>query len=80
MDLSSTAVALTRDLIRRPSVTPADAGALDVLEQRLKAAGFTTHRLPFTEAGTMAMQLARTPRGWKIAALLCTAPVHAPHR
>ena len=38
MDLSSTAVALTRDLIRRPSVTPADAGALDVLEQRLRVA------------------------------------------
>jgi succinyl-diaminopimelate desuccinylase len=52
MDRSSTAVELTRDLIRRPSVTPADAGALDVLEQRLKAAGFATHRLPFTEAGT----------------------------
>jgi succinyl-diaminopimelate desuccinylase len=52
MENPSPAVALTRDLIRRPSVTPADAGALDVLEQRLKEAGFATHRLPFAEAGT----------------------------
>ena len=49
---TSASVALTRDLIRRPSVTPADAGALDILQKRLEAAGFTTHRLPFSEPGT----------------------------
>ncbi|MCI4680640.1 succinyl-diaminopimelate desuccinylase [Rhodoblastus acidophilus] len=49
---TSPGVALTRDLIRRPSVTPADAGALDILQARLDAAGFTTHRLPFSEPGT----------------------------
>jgi succinyl-diaminopimelate desuccinylase len=49
---TSPSVALTRDLIRRPSVTPADAGALDILQARLDAAGFKTHRLPFSEAGT----------------------------
>ncbi|MCE2517348.1 MAG: succinyl-diaminopimelate desuccinylase [Alphaproteobacteria bacterium] len=38
---------LTRDLIRCPSVTPAEGGALDLLEERLTAAGFTCHRLPF---------------------------------
>lgn len=48
----SPAVSLTRDLIRCPSVTPQDAGALDVVEKALKAAGFETHRLPFTETGT----------------------------
>jgi succinyl-diaminopimelate desuccinylase len=48
----SPAVALTRDLIRCPSVTPADAGALGVLETALKDAGFETHRLVFTEPGT----------------------------
>jgi succinyl-diaminopimelate desuccinylase len=48
----SPAVSLTRDLIRCPSVTPVDAGALDVVERTLKAAGFETHRLPFTQAGT----------------------------
>jgi len=41
------ALALAQALIRRPSVTPKDAGALDVLEAVLKELGFTTHRLPF---------------------------------
>ncbi len=40
-------VELTRALIRRPSVTPADAGALDVLQEALDGLGFTCHRLPF---------------------------------
>ncbi|MFM9973264.1 MAG: succinyl-diaminopimelate desuccinylase [Beijerinckiaceae bacterium] len=48
----SDVLSLTRDLIRCPSVTPAEAGALDCLEKRLKAAGFTTHRPVFSEAGT----------------------------
>ncbi|MCP3474013.1 succinyl-diaminopimelate desuccinylase [Bradyrhizobium sp. CCGUVB1N3] len=46
------AVSLTRDLVRCPSVTPADAGALGVLEDLLKAAGFTTDRVTFGEPGT----------------------------
>ena len=33
-------VALTADLVRCPSVTPADAGALDVLSTLLEDAGF----------------------------------------
>ncbi|MDX2102075.1 MAG: succinyl-diaminopimelate desuccinylase [Alphaproteobacteria bacterium] len=45
-------VALAQALIRCPSVTPADAGALDVLQTTLEALGFTCHRLPFSEAGT----------------------------
>src|SRR5471030_1315598 len=40
------ALALAQALIRRPSVTPQDAGALDVLEAVLKDIGFTTHRRP----------------------------------
>jgi succinyl-diaminopimelate desuccinylase len=46
------AVAIARDLIRCPSVTPADAGALDVLDRILKAAGFEVHRVTFGEPGT----------------------------
>src|SRR6201995_4239520 len=46
------AVSITRDLIRCASVTPADAGALDVLENVLKAAGFEIHRMTFSEPGT----------------------------
>jgi succinyl-diaminopimelate desuccinylase len=38
---------LTRALIRCPSVTPADAGALDVLSAALGGLGFACHRLPF---------------------------------
>src|SRR5471032_944951 len=46
------ALSIARDLIRCPSVTPADAGALGVLETRLKAAGFEVHRVTFGEPGT----------------------------
>ena len=46
------AVSIARDLVRCPSVTPADAGALGVLENLLKAAGFETHRVTFGEPGT----------------------------
>ncbi|WP_213773768.1 succinyl-diaminopimelate desuccinylase [Bradyrhizobium sp. dw_78] len=45
------ALSIARDLIRCPSVTPADAGALGVLENILKAAGFETHRITFSEPG-----------------------------
>lgn len=46
------ALSIARDLIRCPSVTPADAGALGVLEKVLGAAGFTCHRVTFSEPGT----------------------------
>jgi succinyl-diaminopimelate desuccinylase len=46
------AVSIARDLIRCPSVTPADAGALGVLEHILKEAGFEVHRVTFSEPGT----------------------------
>jgi succinyl-diaminopimelate desuccinylase len=46
------ALSITRDLVRCPSVTPADAGALGVLENILKTAGFETHRVTFSEPGT----------------------------
>ncbi len=42
-------VALTRDLIRRPSVTPADEGAMDVLERALTALGFHCRRMKFED-------------------------------
>ena len=45
-------VALTQALIRRPSVTPKDEGALGTLEDVLKPLGFTCHRLLFSEPGT----------------------------
>lgn len=45
-------VSLSQDLIRCPSVTPNDAGALDVLEKALTSIGFECTRLPFSESGT----------------------------
>ncbi|MBX3530594.1 MAG: succinyl-diaminopimelate desuccinylase [Rhizobiaceae bacterium] len=39
-------------LIRCPSVTPAEGGALSALEEMLKPLGFTTERPVFSEAGT----------------------------
>jgi succinyl-diaminopimelate desuccinylase len=42
-------VAIARDLIRCPSVTPAEGGALDYLERVLKDAGFAVHRVRFSE-------------------------------
>src|SRR3981081_267832 len=45
------ALSIARDLLRCPSVTPADAGALGVLENILKGAGFEVHRVTFSEPG-----------------------------
>src|SRR5256885_665461 len=48
-------IALTRDLIRCPSVTPAEGGALALIEKLLKSAGFEIHRVTFAEPGTDAI-------------------------
>ena len=45
-------VAIARDLLRCPSVTPAEGGALTFLEKTLKGAGFAVHRMTFSEPGT----------------------------
>ena len=45
-------LALARALIRCESVTPADGGALDVLQEALQTLGFACHRLAFEEPGT----------------------------
>ena len=44
-------VTIARDLVRCPSVTPKEGGALAFLETTLKAAGFTVHRMTFSEPG-----------------------------
>lgn len=46
------ALTLTRELIRCPSVTPSDAGALDVLAAHLARAGFRCDRMVFTDDAT----------------------------
>jgi succinyl-diaminopimelate desuccinylase len=44
-------VELTRALVARPSVTPADEGAMDLLERRLTDLGFTCRRMAFEGPG-----------------------------
>ncbi len=43
---------LAQRLIRRPSVTPRDEGALDVLQEALESLGFRCTRVPFSQDGT----------------------------
>jgi succinyl-diaminopimelate desuccinylase len=45
-------VSIARDLLRCPSVTPVEGGALSYLETLLQGAGFTVHRMTFSEPGT----------------------------
>ncbi len=50
--MSADPIAIARDLLRCPSVTPAEGGALACLERVLAPAGFTVHRPVFGEPGT----------------------------
>jgi succinyl-diaminopimelate desuccinylase len=51
MTLPTDPVALAQSLIRCPSVTPEDNGALEVVAAALTRLGFTCHRLRFDEPG-----------------------------
>jgi succinyl-diaminopimelate desuccinylase len=44
-------IAIARDLLRCRSITPDEGGALTFLEGLLKTAGFTVHRITFSEPG-----------------------------
>lgn len=48
----SHSVEIAQALVRCPSVTPAEGGALTYLEGVLKDAGFETHRVPFSGDGS----------------------------
>jgi succinyl-diaminopimelate desuccinylase len=50
------ATTLARDLLRCPSVTPAEGGALGLIEAVLKGAGFEVHRVTFAEPGTVPIE------------------------
>ncbi|MFZ5671036.1 MAG: succinyl-diaminopimelate desuccinylase [Pseudomonadota bacterium] len=49
MTLQIDPVDLARDLIRRPSVTPADLGAMDIVQRALESLGFACRRMKFGE-------------------------------
>ncbi|MEJ8476177.1 succinyl-diaminopimelate desuccinylase [Roseibium algae] len=48
----SSAIQIARDLIRCPSVTPSEGGALGFLEELLSGAGFTVDRVTFSDDDT----------------------------
>ncbi|MEZ0169594.1 succinyl-diaminopimelate desuccinylase [Microvirga sp. TS319] len=50
--MNSTPLSLAQSLLRCPSVTPEEGGALAFIESVLKAAGFEVHRPVFSEPGT----------------------------
>jgi succinyl-diaminopimelate desuccinylase len=50
--MTPTALELAQGLIRCPSVTPTEGGALALIESALSAAGFEVHRPVFSEPGT----------------------------
>ena len=50
--MSTDPITLARDLIRCPSVTPEEGGALAYLHDVLGKAGFAVHRMTFAEPGT----------------------------
>jgi succinyl-diaminopimelate desuccinylase len=50
--VASDPVALTQALIRCPSVTPLEGGALSLLEEALRPLGFAVHRMTFSAPGT----------------------------
>jgi succinyl-diaminopimelate desuccinylase len=52
MAMTTAALELCRALVRCPSVTPQDKGALGVLEAALKRAGFATRSMKFSAPGT----------------------------
>lgn len=52
MTLEANPLDFARDLIRCPSVTPEEGGALSYLQDKLERAGFSCHRLPFSQDGT----------------------------
>ncbi|MGQ9426099.1 succinyl-diaminopimelate desuccinylase [Gilvimarinus sp. F26214L] len=49
----SATLALACELIRRPSVTPEDAGCLDLIAERLSALGFRCQMLPFGDVSNL---------------------------
>jgi len=50
--MTSTAVSIAQDLIRCPSVTPQEGGALAALEKLLGGAGYSVSRVTFRDEGT----------------------------
>lgn len=57
MSIIKDPVALTQDLIRCPSVTPLNAGALEIIEGALRSLGFDCYRQQFAEVDNLYARL-----------------------
>jgi len=66
---------LAEDLIRRPSITPADAGALDVLQRALETLGFHARRLKFGAVDNLYARLGEGGRNFCFAGHTDVVPV-----
>ena len=56
-------LSLARELIRRPSVSPADAGCQVLIGELLEAAGFVVERLRFGEVDNLWARRGRAAGG-----------------
>jgi succinyl-diaminopimelate desuccinylase len=74
-DTAPNPVTLTRDLIRRASVTPADAGAMDIVEDALRELGFACRRMRFGEIENLYARLGTTGRNLCFAGHTDVVPV-----
>ena len=59
--MSLTAVAICQELLRCPSVTPADAGAQAIVAAHLETLGFTVHHLRFGNTANIFARLGTNP-------------------
>src|ERR1700739_4295992 len=66
MIASTDPIAIACELIRCPSVTPAEGGALQLLGRILESGGFKVERLRFSQPGTAPVEnlYARIGEGW----------------
>lgn len=72
------ATALAQDLIRCPSITPRDAGALDVLQKTLETLGFSCHRQKFQEVDNLYARRGTTGKNLCYAGHTDVVPVNKP--
>ncbi len=72
-------IALAQALIRRPSVTPEDAGALDVLANALSPLGFECHRLRFGTVDNLYARIGSAAPNFCFAGHTDVVPPAMPH-
>ena len=72
-------ISLSQALIRRPSVTPADAGAMDIVQSALDDLGFVSRRMRFGEIENLYARWGRRPPNLCFAGHTDVVPVGDAH-